>query len=216
MNRISFHTIAAVVLALPALAFAESSSVNPATSGSGANARLDFTVVIPSVLFLRVGTGNGIGAADNNSVDGLTFSVPATGIGDGTAVNAGAADGDLGNGAVTVRVFSNAGTDVTLNSNVSGQLLNDAGDTIAWSQIAVVAAADPNPVAGFTNAGITHPAFAAASGNGTPTTLSAASKLVRQQGKWTFSYSNAAVKPAGTYGATAAKNGRVTYTASQI
>lgn len=217
MIRTNFRAIAAAVLmVVPALAMAESSGVNPATSGSAATGHLDFTVVIPAVLFLRVGTGNGIGAADNLTVDSLTYTVPATSIGDGTPIAAAALDGDLGNGAVTVRVFSNFGTNVTLNSNVTGQLINGSGDTIAWSQIAVASAADPTPMAGFTNTGITHPAFSATSGDGTATTLTAASKLVRQQGKWTFTYSNANVVPAGTYGSTAAKNGRVTYTATQL
>lgn len=209
---------AAVALAAPALSFAESQSVNPAVPGSTASAKLDFTVVIPAVLYLRVGTGSAIGAANNATVDSLTFTVPAANLGDSTVINAGATDGDLGTGAVTVRVFSNVGTNVSLNSSTTGLLTNAAGDTIPWTQIAVAAAADPTPIAGFTNTGITHPAFnnTAGGGTGTATTLTAASKLVRQQGKWTFTYSNANVQPAGTYGSTVANNGRVTYTATQL
>jgi hypothetical protein len=217
MNRTSFNALAAaLILALPGLALAESTGVNPATTGSAASARLDFTVVIPAVLYLRVGTGSAIGAANNTTIDSLTYTVPASNIGDGTVISAGATDGDLGNGAVTVRVFSNAGTNVSLNSSVTGQLVNGNGDTIPWTQIAVASAADSTPLTGFTNTGITHPTFSTTSGVGTATTLTAASKLVRQQGKWTFTYSNANVVPAGTYGATAAKNGRVTYTATQL
>ena len=133
---------------------------------------------------------------------------------DGTVVAG--TGGDLTTGAVTVRVFSNFGTNVTLNSGVTGQLLNVAGDTIPWSQIAVVPAALAITTAGFTNTGITHPAFSATTGAGTATTLTAASKLVRQEGKWTFTYSNTAVVPAGTYGSTIGNNGRVTYTAAQV
>ena len=204
------------ILAAPLAAQAESTTINPAATNSAATAHLDFTVVIPPVLFLRVGTGNAVGAANNGAVDSLTFTVPGTNLGDGTVIAAGATDGDLTNGAVTVRIFSNVGTNVTLNSNVTGQLANAAGDTIPWSQIAVAAAALASGTSGYTNGAITHPAFSATSGAGTATTLTAASKLVRQEGKWTFSYSNANVVPAGTYGATIPKNGRVTYTATQL
>jgi len=217
MNRLHIRAAAAAaVLALPLCALAESQSNTSAATNSTAQARLDFTVVIPAVLYLRVGTGNAVGAAANATVDSLTFTVPAANIGDGTVIAAGATDGDLTNGAVTVRVFSNVGTNVSLNSSVTGQLINGSGDTIPWTQVAVATAADPTPITGWTNTGITHPAFSATTGNGTATTLTAASKLVRQQGKWTFTYSNANVVPAGTYGNTIAKNGRVTYTATQL
>ena len=200
--------------ALPMFALAESNTTSPAATNAIAVGRLDFTVVVPAVLFLRIGTGGAVGVA-GAVIDGLTFTVPATNIGDSTAVAG--TGGDLAAGAVTVRVFSNFGSNVTLNSAVTGQLLSVAGDTIPWSQIAVVPAALTTATAGFTNTGITHPAFSALPGGGagTATTLTAVSRLVRQEGKWTFTYSNAAVVPAGTYG-TSARNGRVTYTATQI
>lgn len=201
---------------LPLPSQAESTTTTSATSGSTASARLDFTVVIPAVLYLRIGTGSAIAAANNTTVDAINFTVPAANIGDGTVISASAASGDQTNGAVTVRVFSNVGTNVTLNSSVTGQLSNGSGDTIPWSQIAVAAAALPTGTAGFTNGAITHPAFSSTTGAGTATTLTAVSKLVRQEGRWTFSYSNASVVPAGTYGATVANNGRVTYTATQL
>ena len=199
--------------ALPMLALAESNTTSPAATNATAVGRLDFTVVVPSVLFLRIGTGGAVGVA-GAVIDGLTFTVPATNIGDSTVIAG--TGGDLTNGAVTVRVFSNFGSNVTLNSGISGQLANVAGDTIPWSQIAVVATALSAATAGFTNAAITHPAFSATTGAGTATTLTAASRLVRQEGKWTFSYSNTAVVPAGTYGNTSARNGRVIYTAAQV
>lgn len=216
MRKLSIAAAAGLLLTAPLLVQAESTTINPASTGSNATAHLDFTVVIPPVLYLRVGTGSGIAAANNTTIDSMTFTVPATNIGDGTVIAAGATDGDLTNGAVTVRVFSNVGTNVTLNSGVTGQLSNGSGDTIPWSQISVAAAALASTTPGYTNGAITPPAFSATSGAGTATTLTAASKLVRQEGKWTFSYSNAAVVPAGTYGSTIAKNGRVTYTAAQL
>lgn len=216
MKRHLRAAAAAALFVLPACVLAESTTVTSATTGSTASARLDFTVVIPAMLYLRVGTGNAVGGTNNTTVDSLTFTVPSTNIGDGTVINAGATDGDLGNGAVTVRVFSNAGTNVSLNSSVTGQLVNGTGDIITWSQISVASAADPSALTGWTNTGITHPTFSTTTGAGVATTLAAASKLVRQQGKWTFTYLNANPVPSGTYGSTVAKNGRVTYTATQL
>lgn len=218
MKKLALAALTSAIIAAPLAVQAESTTINPATTGSTATAHLDFTVVIPPVLYLRIGAGSAIAAANNTNVDSLTFTVPAANLGDGTVIAAGAADGDLGNGAVTVRVFSNFGTNVTLNSSVTGQLLNAvAGDTIPWSQIAVTPAALAATTTGYTNGVITHPTFSATSGAGTATTLTAASKLVRQEGKWTFSYTNANSVPAGTYGSnTAGKNGRVTYTATQL
>lgn len=205
-----------ICLLLPALSHAESTTTASAVATSTATSRVDFSITVPAVLFLRIGTGSGVGAANNATVDGLTFTVPATNIGDGTVVAGSAASGDLTNGAVTVRVFSNVGSNVTLNSSVTGQLKTTAGDTINWSQIGVTAAALTTGTAGYTNGAITHPAFSATTGAGTATTLTAASKLVRQEGRWTFTYLNANTVPAGTYGSTAANNGRVTYTATQL
>ena len=208
-------SLIAIALALPGLALAESQTVNPAAGGSTATGKLDFKVVIPAVLYLRVGTGNSIAGVNNTTVDKVTFDVPAANIGDSTVVDG--SFGDLGNGEVTVRVFSNVGTNVTLNSATTGRLSNGT-DLIPWTAITVAAAADPAPLTGWTNTGITHPTFnnAIAGGNSASVTLTASSKIVRQQGKWTFKYANDTVYPAGTYGDTAANNGRVTYTATQL
>jgi hypothetical protein len=46
--------------------------------------------------------------------------------------------------------------------------------------------------------------------------LTATNKLVRVEGKWTYTYLNATLPAAGTYGGTIVKNGRVTYTATQL
>jgi hypothetical protein len=216
MNKLTLIAVSAAALLAPMLAQAESTTLNPAAAASTVSARLDFQVVIPPVLFLRVGTGGAVGSANVTTNDMITFNVPATNLGDGTVIAATATSGDVGTGAVSVRVFSNFGTNVSLNSSVTGQLSNGSGDTIPWSQIAVASAALAATTTGFTNTGITHPAFSATSGNGTATTLTAASKLVRQEGKWTFTYSNTNPVPAGTYGSTVANNGRVTYTATQL
>ena len=195
-------------------AHAESQFVNPATTGSLATARVDFTIVIPQLLFLRVGTSSG-NAATDGTIDSIVYTVPAANVGDSTPISG--VSGDLTAGAVTVRVYGNGGN-ISLNSNVGGPLSNGLGDTIPWSQINVAAAPLAATTLSFTNAAITHPAFnlAAGGGAGTATTLTAAGKVVRVEGKWTYTYLNTIVPAAGTYGATVAKNSRVTYTATQL
>ena len=218
MNKFWFFklaTVAMAVLVMQPLAQAESTFVNPAIAGSNAVARLNFSIVIPQVLFLRVGTSSG-NAATDGTIDGISFTVPAANVGNGTAVAG--VGGDLTAGAVTVRVYGNGGN-ISLNSAVTGPLTTGVvGETIPWSQINVAAAALGATTAGFTNAAITHPAFnlAAGGGNGTATTLNAAAKVVRVEGRWTYTYLNANAVAAGTYGGTVALNGRVTYTATQL
>jgi hypothetical protein len=179
-----------------------------------AAAKLDFRVTIPRVLYLRVGTGTDY--ANNTAVDLIDFAPTAAALGNGTAVAATAASGDLTNGAVTVRVYGNNGN-ITLNSANTGPLNNGvATQTIPWSQITVTPAALAATTVGYTNTAITHPAFsaAAAGGSGTATTLTATNNVVRQEGKWTFAYANTGLPGAGTYGGVNVNAGRVTYTAS--
>lgn len=210
-QHILWGAIALAGLATTA-AQAESTFTNPAATNSTATARLDFSIVIPQVLFLRVGTSASNFASDG-TVDSIVFNVPAANVGDGTAIAG--TGGDLTGGAVTVRVYGNGGN-ISLNSSVSGAMANVAADTIPWSEISVAAAPLAVPTAGYTNAAITHPAFNATNnGSGTATTLTAVNRVVRAEGRWTYSYLNTATVPAGTYG-TSARNGRVTYTATQL
>ena len=191
---------------------AESTFTNMPVTNSTATARLDFSIVIPQVLFLRVGTSSGNFATDA-TVDSVVFTVPAANVGDGSVIAG--TGGDLAGGAVTVRVYGNGGN-ISLNSSVTGPLTNATADTIPWSQVSVAATPLAAATAGYTNAAITHPAFSATTGNGTATTLTAVNRVVRVEGRWTYSYLNAAAVPGGTYGATVAGNGRVTYTATQL
>lgn len=196
-------------------AWAESQYVAPAITTSTASAHLDFTVVIPQVLFLRVGTSSGNSATDT-TVDSITYTVPGANVGDASVISG--VGGDLTTGAVTVRTYGNGGN-ISLNSTTTGPLTTgNAGEVIPWSQINVATAPLTGTTTGFTNAGITHPAFntGAAGGTGTATTLTATNKVVRVEGKWTYTYLNTNSVAAGTYGGTVAKNGRVTYTATQL
>ncbi|MHB1199017.1 MAG: hypothetical protein ACYCZ6_05555 [Polaromonas sp.] len=206
MKKLILVSALSLASLLSAPAQAESTFVNPAITGSTATARLDFSIVIPQVLFLRVGNAA--------SIDAITFTVPGANVGDASVIAG--TGGDLTAGAVTVRAYGNGGN-ISLNSSTSGQLTTGtAGEVIPWSEISVAAAALATSTPGYTNGAITHPAFNATSGSGTATTLTATNKVVRVEGKWTYTYLNTNVVPAGTYGGTVAKNGRVTYTATQL
>src|SRR5215207_7738935 len=191
---------------------AESTFITPAITGSAATARLDFSIVIPQVLFLRVGTSSGNTATDG-TINSISFTVPGANVGDSTVIAG--VGGDLTAGAVTVRVYGNGGN-INLNSNTTGQLTTGvAAEAIPWSQISVASAALAATTPGFTNTGITHPTFNATGGAGTLTSLTATNRLVRVEGKWTYTYLNSTLPAAGTYG-TSANGGRVTYTATQM
>ena len=224
MKKLNLIVALVSIAMLPMMAHAESTFVSPASNAAGSNAasaRLDFRIVIPQVLFLRVGTSSGNTATDG-TINLLSFTVPSANVGDGTVITGTGGDiAPLTSAAVTVRAYGNGGS-IQLNSAVTGPMSNGALDTIPWSQINVVAAALPaasaSPaVQGFTNAAITHPTFntAVGGGNGSATTLGAG-KVVRVEGMWTYTYINAVAVAAGTYGGVNANNGRVTYTATQL
>ena len=202
--RIVLACATAIGAIVPLASRAESALTTGAGTPLTANARLDFRVAIPKVLFLQVGTGTNLGT--NAAVNLIDFTVPAGNVGDGTPVAASAASGDLGAGVVTAKVIGNNGA-VSLTSTSTGALSNGAGDTISFSQIATAATAltsatplaAPTIVDGGVSATITVPA---------------AGKIVNRDAKWTFSYLNTAAVPPGTYGGVNANNGRVTYTAS--
>ena len=209
MSKSLAALVAIGTIVAPMLANAESST----QTGAGAltaTARLDFSITIPKVLFLRVGTGGLFGAAANATIDTINFTVPFANVGDGTSIAATAGSGDLGNGAVTALLRSNAGV-VTLTANTTGALTDATADTIPWSEIAI---ANSNLVApAFAN---TFPHLAAlpltgASANFAPAPVA---KVTNVGSTWTYSYKNTNTVPFGTYGPTA--NGRVTYTATVL
>ncbi len=207
-NKCVFTRAACFVLALgsAAMVHAESNFVAATTGALSATARLDFNVTIPRLLYLRVGTGSSF--SSNTSVDLLDFTVPAASVGNGTPVVG--TGGDLAGGAVTVRVLGNGGN-ITLKATTTGALTTGPGGaTLAWTQIGVTSAAHPSPTAGFTNTGVSHPGFDDAAG----TVLTASNGLIRQEGKWTYSYLNQNLVASGTYGGAGVNNGRVTYTAT--
>jgi hypothetical protein len=202
ISRAIQQVVIAAALVTPFAANAESSF----QTGGGlltATANVDFTITIPKVLFLQVGTGTIY--ANNNAVNLITFTVPAANVGNGTAVAATAGSGDLGNGTVTAMVRGNAGN-VTLGATTLGAIGNGSGDSIDWSQITTT------PAALTTGTVLAAPILA--NGSSTTVGLTAVNKVVNQDARWTYSYANSAVVAAGIYGGVNTNNGRVLYTAS--
>lgn len=189
-HLIATATAVAALALLPMSASAESQLV---VGAGNAQARLDFRIVIPRVLFLAVGTGNALPLATNTTIDTLTFdySANAADVGSGTP-SAGQ--------SVNVRVRGNNGQ-IALTASTTGALTNATSDTIAWSEISGSSnSADlPSPALPLTGIG------------GSSNVTLSAGKVTDRTATWTFTYANTAIVPPGTYGTT---NGRVTYTAT--
>ena len=192
----------AVLASVPMMASAESQFTTGVTTPITASAKVDFTIVVPKIIYLRVGTGTNL--ANNVAVDLITFTVPAASIGNSTAVAG--TGGDLTGGVVTARVVGNNGI-VTLSSTTTGNLTTGvAAELIPYSQITTTPAVLTSATA--------LPAPALASGATTSITLTPVNRVTNQDASWTYSYLNSAVVASGTYGGVNVNGGRVTYTAS--
>jgi hypothetical protein len=200
--------LGAASLALPLMAFAESNvQTGAATAAPGATAHVDFSIVIPKILYLRVGTGSkyttGV-LSSNAAVDLITFSPTAAQVGNGTAVAG--TGGDLTGGVETAAIVSNSGN-VTLNATASGALSDGNGDSIPFTQITTAATTLTSTTA--------LPAPVLSTGvSGNVVLTAPATKLITQDAKWTFSFANTTNVPAGTYGGVNVNNSRVIYTAT--
>src|SRR5580704_7659066 len=196
--------LAAAAVAVPMLCNAES-NFQTGTTALTATAHVDFQITIPKFLFLRVGTGTGTAAGGYATLATFFFitSAPtAAQVGGGTLAGTG---GDLNTGTETAVVVANNGN-VTLSSTTTGPLSDAAGDTISFTKITTTATHNS------TTTTLAPPALA--DGATTTTTLTAVGKVVQQDAKWAYSYSNNTTPPAGTYGGVNVNAGRVTYTAS--
>ena len=206
-------------------ASAESQFVTlPAVGTQSATARLDFRITIPRFLFLRVGTGNAFGAANNTTINLIDFNIPAASVGTNTAATPFAANGstaatqgDIGAGTVTARLVANSWSGTATLTATAGGPLSNGTETIDYTKIGVTTAA----LAGVASL-LTHPATLT---NGvtsfTGVTATTGTKVIERGAQWTFAYANDAVVADGVYGQTAAaagasvNNGRIVYTATQ-
>jgi len=208
-TSIAFKSLlGAGALMLPLMVSAESNvQTGAATNAPGATAHLDFSIVIPKILYLRVGTGSAYTTGtltSVNTIDLITFSPAAGTVGNGTAVAG--TGGDLANGVETAAIVSNSGN-VTLTATAGGALGDGNGDSIPYTQITTAA--------GTLTSATALQAPVLTNGVSTPVLLTApATKFISQDAKWTYSYANGASVPAGTYGGVNVNNGRVVYTAT--
>jgi hypothetical protein len=190
--------IGAVAIGCAALSHAESDLNTGAAPGLSAAAKLDFRVVVPRIIFLRVGTGvnfaDALGALNTDRVD---FALTAADVGSATAV-AGAAG--LGPYPVAVRVLGNGGNiSFTAAGTLNGLTHTTIpAQTVPWTQVTPTSS---------NSAGLPHPAI----GNGVAgaaTSLPATANIVNQSANWSFAYNNSSAIGSGTY------NGQIVYTAA--
>ena len=190
------------------------SLVTPAAStfrtGAGAltaRARVDFRIIVPRILYLRVGTGSAYPTALSNvgTVNLVAFNPPAATVGNGSATSG--SGGDLTGGVETAAIISNSGN-VTLNATATGALGDGVGHTIAYTQLATAASA---LTVGYTLL----PAPVLSNGTSANIVLTApATKVIRADARWAYSYLNATMPASGSYGGVNVNNGRVLYTAT--
>ena len=177
-KRLSLVAAAAAAALLPLARQAASSS----TTGAGTlstTANLQFSVVIPRFIYLRVG--------DAASVNNLTYSPTVADMVGSTAVQATGGDTGPSSSNLNVVVLGNAGNLQLAASNLTQ--LTSGGNNIPTSTLTAT-----NPTGS-----ITPPAF-----NGS-TTLTAVANIVNQVGTWRYTWANPAstVYPSGTYTGTA-------------
>jgi hypothetical protein len=193
------------------MALAESNyQTGAATNSPGATAHVDFSIVIPKILYLRVGTGSSYSTgvlSSVNTVDLITFSPAAGAVGNSVAVPG--VGGDLPGGVETAAIVSNSGN-VTLVATNSASGLSDGAatpDFIPFSQITTVASTLTSGTA------LPAPVLSATGTSASVILTAPATKFISQDAKWTYSFANSANVPGGTYGGVA-NSGRVTYTAT--
>jgi hypothetical protein len=177
---------------------AHASSATDTTAPFNQSLNLQFSIVYPPFLRFRVGNAAG------GSINLMTFTVPATGV--GNAVSVAPTGGDAGGGAgVNVEVTGNHGAITITETNNSGGLGLGTGVVadgwINYNQINTASNAVELPPPALSNAG------------GSTSLPALNSALVTQRTAiWTYSYANASIPNAGTFG-TSVNGGRVTYTA---
>ncbi len=190
--------LAAGIAAALAPAVLRAETATDTTSPYSAAARLDFRVIIPGFLRLRVGTA-GV------TIDEITFTVPAANVGDSSAIAG--TGGDAGGGtAANVSVQGNNGqVTITETNNSGGNGLGTgvvADGFINYNQISTSSS----------NGSLAAPTLSNAASNTSLPALTG-TKITNQTAVWTFSYLNTTVPAAGTFGGSA-NGGRVSYTAT--
>ena len=195
MNRIdSTRKLAAAVIATLGLGAGDAIADSQLTVGApwSAEAALDFRIVIPSVLYFRVGN------AANGSVNELTFTTTTANVGTAVAINP--TGGDAGGSGVNVEIRANRGqVTLTANNNVPlGLTTGTAAD--GYINLNTITTTS-------NNVDLPAPALSNAGGTTSAPTLTS-NKTTQRTAIWTYQYSNVSLPSAGDY------TGRVTYTAT--
>lgn len=207
MKLLKTKKLAAAVLAAAVVASgsAQAESVLDTGAPFSAAARHDFIVIIPAFLFFGVGPGALTPLVANAGIGAITFTVPATNIGDSSPVAG--TGGDAAASAANVRLIGNSGQITITESNDApgGQgLLTAAGfgvdGAIPLSQIST----------STSNAALGAPTLS--NGGGGTSMPTVTNRVTNLSAVWTYSYLNTVTPAAGTYGGDG--RGRVTYTAS--
>ncbi len=196
-------------LAGPKAALADQDIDDNPAGGLQVEAHLRHRVVIPAILYFRVGSPT-FGA-----IDRVTFDVRA-GAGLPTGNNTTKADSSMplgssipvdatGNGDLVVDIRSNIGT-VNISYSVSDPsgLVGGNGSYLPFDQIETIASDPALPAPALSNTG-------AAPGSAGSVDVAGnlyGGRVVDRQGVWSYRYRNQTTPLAGTY------DGRVTYTAS--
>jgi len=171
-----------------------------AESGTSTNApfsvanRVDFSLVIPAVLYFRVGTD---AAA---TIDVITFSPAAANVGDSSVIAG--VGGDATGGKVNVTVRGNHGQVTIATTVASANGLGTgvpADGFVSYGEIATSSSDANVPAPTLANAGIAN-----------VNVLLNSNKSTNRTAVWTYTYANSTTPTAGTY------SGRATYTATML
>ncbi|MDH4189933.1 MAG: hypothetical protein OEW21_06990 [Betaproteobacteria bacterium] len=182
-------------LSTNALAESTGNITNTTPGTTAATAHVDFVVVIPKFLSLRVGTGSL--AAASATIDSITFTEVATDVGSnnvitGSALTVAAAGNSSGAAKITYTTTDAAGAALAA--------LSDGTNTIPWSTIKVA------------NGGvIAHPAALANAAGTTVATFAAG--VFNSSDTWTYTFQDGGT----VYAASAGTGylGRVAYSLTQ-
>jgi hypothetical protein len=173
MRRMHETLILGLCLALLFCYAGSAKGESNSSGGAAVNARLDFQITIPTILYLQVGTVGATVDVVSFAPSGLPDSVPVAGTSSGA-------------NPVPVRVAAlvTAGQTVTLDANSLTSLSDGSGNNIPFNQIS------------WTGGG----SFASGTFNGTNNQqLDQFTGSGNRTGTYSFSYANANYYPAGTY-----------------
>jgi hypothetical protein len=180
-----------------ALAEATGNIANAVPGTTAATARVDFSVIVPKFLSLRVGSTAG-------TIDSISFTETAAQV--GTNASVAGVGGDLGAGQVTVQAQGNSlGGAATLTyrttdgAGAARAALSDGTNTMPWSTIKVASTGS-----------ITHPAALADGSASAIAVATLSTGVFNTSANWTYSWQDGStVYAASTY------TGRVAYSLVQ-